>query len=148
MNLRLRRAQRNATLLSLALFHGFLLNYKTHLLLCFIVSFSSIRLEGRHVHLHSFVKQDLASFIMYIFSLSLLLLSAATAIPHFSHNHSSQPKRGLTPDNTCGGTNGYSCNPSDPYGGSCCSAAGWCGNYFFSASIVMKALLNMHRKLG
>ena len=37
-------------------------------------------------------------------------------------------QRVLTPDNTCGGTtNGYTCNPSLPQGGGCCSASGFCG---------------------
>ncbi|KAK5019376.1 concanavalin A-like lectin/glucanase domain-containing protein [Cryomyces antarcticus] len=36
-------------------------------------------------------------------------------------------KRVLSPDNTCGGANGYTCNPNSVGGGSCCSASGQCG---------------------
>jgi hypothetical protein len=37
-------------------------------------------------------------------------------------------KRVLTPDNSCGGTtNGYTCNPTAPGGGGCCSSSGFCG---------------------
>ncbi|KAF6217552.1 hypothetical protein HO133_006890 [Letharia lupina] len=66
---------------------------------------------------------------MYMLSITLFLLSAVSAIPaHLPHTHFSTQKRTLTPDNTCGAANGYICNPNDPYGGSCCSASGWCGN--------------------
>ena len=35
----------------------------------------------------------------------------------------------VTPDNTCGGTNKYTCNPAgvNGAGGGCCSANGYCG---------------------
>lgn len=76
---------------------------------------------------------------MYLFSLALFLLSSASAIPaHSFHPHFNTQKRNLTPDNTCGGNNAYVCNPSDPYGGRCCSAAGWCGKSLFFAQAVIK----------
>lgn len=34
----------------------------------------------------------------------------------------------LTPDNTCGGKNGYTCNPKLARGGPCCSTSGYCGS--------------------
>lgn len=36
-------------------------------------------------------------------------------------------RRTVTPDNTCGGTNKYTCDPKNSYGGSCCSSSGYCG---------------------
>lgn len=48
------------------------------------------------------------------------LSAVSSAIPSASG-------RPLTPDNTCGGPNGYTCNPNDPLGGTCCSASGFCG---------------------
>ena len=73
------------------------------------------------------------TFIMYLFSLALFLLSSVSAIPaHSFHPHFNTQKRNLTPDNSCGGNNAYICNPSDPYGGRCCSAAGWCGKSLVS----------------
>ncbi|KAI9791309.1 MAG: hypothetical protein M1816_004090 [Peltula sp. TS41687] len=58
-------------------------------------------------------------------SSSLLLFSClALAQPYESNG---LVKRVITPDNTCGGTKGYTCNPNDPFGGSCCSASGYCG---------------------
>ena len=91
---------------------------------------------------------------MYKFSLALFLLSSASALPTLSshdqsnHNHYDKHKRTLTPDNTCGGTNAYTCNPNDAYGGRCCSASGWCGKYLFSMSIVTASFAEkIHRKL-
>ena len=34
----------------------------------------------------------------------------------------------LTPDNTCGGKNGYTCDPKLARGGPCCSTSGYCGS--------------------
>ena len=65
---------------------------------------------------------------MYMSSAFLLLISAVSAIPYLPHDDAGKHKRTLTPDNTCGGSNGYTCNPNDSYGGACCSAAGYCGN--------------------
>ena len=56
-----------------------------------------------------------------------LLLSAVAARSFVHHDDVSKNKRTLTPDNTCGGSNGYTCDPSNSYGGPCCSAAGYCG---------------------
>lgn len=81
------------------------------------------------------------TFIMRILSLVLFLLSSVSAMPaHSFHPHFNAHKRNLTPDNTCGGSNAYVCNPSDPYGGRCCSAAGWCGKSLFFAQAVIKNL--------
>ena len=65
---------------------------------------------------------------MYMPSGFLLLISAISAIPYTHHDDASKHKRTLTPDNTCGGSKGYTCNPSESLGGACCSAAGYCGN--------------------
>ena len=65
---------------------------------------------------------------MYMSSSYLLLLSAVSAIPYLHDDNASKHKRTLTPDNTCGGNNGYTCNSSESFGGACCSAAGYCGN--------------------
>ena len=64
---------------------------------------------------------------MYISSTFFLLLSAVSARSFVHHGDVSKHKRTLTPDNTCGGSNGYTCDSSNSYGGPCCSAAGWCG---------------------
>lgn len=81
-------------------------------------------------------------------SITFFLLSAVSAIPaHLPHTHFSIQKRTLTPDNTCGAANGYICNPNDPYGGSCCSASGWCGESSVPHLRSSKTLLNFHRKL-
>lgn len=64
---------------------------------------------------------------MYIFSIFFILLSAVAARSFLYHDNINNHKRTLTPDNTCGGSNGYSCDPSNSYGGPCCSAAGYCG---------------------
>lgn len=64
---------------------------------------------------------------MYISSTFFLLLSAVAARSFVHHDDVSKHKRTLTPDNTCGGSNGYTCDPSNSYGGPCCSAAGYCG---------------------
>ena len=64
---------------------------------------------------------------MYIPSTFLFLLLAVSALPYLHHDDVGKHKRTLTPDNTCGGSNGYTCNPNDSYGGPCCSAAGYCG---------------------
>ena len=66
-------------------------------------------------------------FIMYIFSTFFLLLTAVAARSLVHHDGVSKHKRTLTPDNTCGGSNGYTCDPSNSFGGSCCSSAGYCG---------------------
>ena len=71
---------------------------------------------------------SLSNIIMYMSIDFLLLISAVSAIPYPNHDDASKHKRTLTPDNTCGGSNGYTCNPNDSYGGACCSAAGYCGN--------------------
>ena len=93
-----------------------------------------LSLQNTHFFSHSFIQICQITFIMHLFSYSIFFLVAVSATPHsfHRHNHLSHPhitnqKRSLTPDNTCGGANGYICNPSDSYGGSCCSAAGWCG---------------------
>lgn len=65
---------------------------------------------------------------MYISSAFLLLISAVSAVPSPHHDDAGKHKRTVTPDNTCGGSNGYICNPNDSYGGACCSPAGYCGN--------------------
>ena len=65
---------------------------------------------------------------MYISSGFLLLISAVSATPYPHHDDASKHKRTLTPDNTCGGTKGYTCNAGDSLGGACCSTAGYCGN--------------------
>lgn len=65
---------------------------------------------------------------MYMSSGFLLLISAVSAIPYIHHDDASKHKRTLTPDNTCGGSNAYTCNPSESFGGACCSTAGYCGN--------------------
>ena len=64
---------------------------------------------------------------MYISSTFFLLLSAVAARSFVHGDDVSKHKRTLTPDNTCGGSNGYTCDPSNSYGGPCCSAAGYCG---------------------
>jgi hypothetical protein len=62
-----------------------------------------------------------------IFSILLFMVQALAHRHHAGHhaNH----KRTLTPDNTCGGTIGYTCDPSFPNGGPCCSLHGYCGKY-------------------
>ena len=67
---------------------------------------------------------------MQYISIFTSLLSAASALAN--PGQSPVEKRTVTPDNTCGnianGNNkGYTCNPSDPYGGPCCSSSGYCG---------------------
>lgn len=65
---------------------------------------------------------------MYMSSAFLLLISAVSAAPSLHNDDAGKHKRTITPDNTCGGSNGYACNPQDSHGGACCSAAGYCGN--------------------
>ena len=64
---------------------------------------------------------------MYISSTFFLLLSAVAARSFVRHDDVGKHKRTVTPDNTCGGSNGYTCDPSNSNGGPCCSAAGYCG---------------------
>ncbi|KAM0801442.1 concanavalin A-like lectin/glucanase domain-containing protein [Usnea florida] len=64
---------------------------------------------------------------MYISSTLFLLISAVAARSFVHHDDVGKHKRTVTPDNTCGGSNGYTCDPSNSYGGPCCSAAGYCG---------------------
>ena len=64
---------------------------------------------------------------MYIHSTFFLLVSAVASRSFVHHDSVSKYKRTLTPDNTCGGSNGYTCDPSNSYGGPCCSGAGYCG---------------------
>ena len=64
---------------------------------------------------------------MYISSAFFLLLSAVAARSFARHDDFGKHKRTVTPDNTCGGSNGYTCDPNNSYGGPCCSAAGYCG---------------------
>ena len=64
---------------------------------------------------------------MHISSTFFLLVLAVAARGFVLHDDVSKHKRTLTPDNTCGGSNGYTCDPSNSYGGPCCSAAGYCG---------------------
>ena len=67
---------------------------------------------------------------MYALAICSLLLCGILASAHQHHphvNHKVVNKRTSTPDNTCGGSNGYTCDPHLPQGGSCCSAHGFCG---------------------
>ena len=67
---------------------------------------------------------------MYAQVVCSLLLCGILASAHQHHphaNHKAVNKRTSTPDNTCGGSNGYTCDPHFPQGGSCCSAHGFCG---------------------
>ena len=59
-------------------------------------------------------------------SVSYALPTAETSFYEFLE------KRTLSPDNTCGdvsagNNNGYTCDPTLPAGGNCCSAGGYCG---------------------
>lgn len=66
----------------------------------------------------SFAKASLLAF--------LPILALAHPGAHLFPN--ALDKRVLTPDNSCGGTtNGYTCNPTAPQGGPCCSSSGFCG---------------------
>lgn len=55
--------------------------------------------------------------------------SSSASSTKTSSSVSTSPSGGpvLTPDNTCGGTNGYTCDPAKALGGSCCSSSGFCG---------------------
>ncbi|KAI9826997.1 MAG: hypothetical protein M1826_006476 [Phylliscum demangeonii] len=59
-----------------------------------------------------------------LFCLLLSCFAWAPALPAAAYP---KIKRTITPDNTCGGANGYTCDPNAPQGGSCCSASGYCG---------------------
>ena len=70
------------------------------------------------------------------FVLVTSFLGLAVARPNHSllhkHKRNLTPKRILTPDNTCGNVeagnnNGYMCDPSNSWGGPCCSQYGYCG---------------------
>ncbi|MCJ1243780.1 hypothetical protein MMC30_000977 [Trapelia coarctata] len=70
---------------------------------------------------------------MLPYTVLLLTLSLGLAVARPKHAFLHQHKRTLTPDNTCGnivaGNNkGYTCDPSDFWGGGCCSQYGYCGN--------------------
>ena len=70
---------------------------------------------------------------MYTQVIFFFLLCGVLASAHQHHHHASHQvvnKRTSTPDNTCGGSNGYTCDPGSPQGGSCCSAHGFCGKVF------------------
>ena len=64
---------------------------------------------------------------MYLSTTFFLLMSAVAARSFVHRDDFGKHKRTVTPDNTCGSSNGYTCDPSNSYGGPCCSAAGYCG---------------------
>ena len=107
---------KNKHVCSCVLFQAFVLNYKGRMLRWFFGSSNN--------HLSSSL---ISIFTMYISSTFFLLLSAVAARSFVHHDDVGKHKRTVTPDNTCGGSNGYTCDPSNSYGGPCCSAAGYCG---------------------
>ena len=62
-----------------------------------------------------------------ISALVALSITGSVASSHAQHQHGELHKRATSPDNTCGPQNGFTCDPSSPNGGPCCSASGYCG---------------------
>lgn len=69
---------------------------------------------------------------MLPYTVLLLTSFVGLAVARPKHAFLHKQKRNLTPDNTCGNIaagndKGYTCDPSDFWGGGCCSQYGYCG---------------------